>query len=1082
MWINIKDLVMRVNICKWATALCLALLAAQPANGQFVNPRNGDMYIGYQDMAFERSGLFFEREYNSKETGNSLYGLGWTTSFDESVLTVPGKAVCYYFGSGAQDLYKRDALDSSDLNFWIDRMVAIAKENDKINSGDEMKHFRDRLLNDETHRDYEWRRLLREGKVDPLKLPTGTELIYQGCMPCGTFLLGEARHFLRVTDGGYSIKHSEETMDFDGAGRLIHLGGPCYQQHLEYDEQGKLFRVSDQKGDTVLITLDRSGKIVQLMNNSGKLARYKYSPLHFLVWSDDTDDNEYSFEYDKRGNMTAVQYRGYRKTLMSYASLDSFEDIRSIVDFQGNVKNYSYRHDLKTHYDTSVTVDERDAVGKAPKTTYYQFDTKKDTTTGKEFYRDVVQSSEDTVEKVFERKTKTAVGVYKNGVYYSFVYDTRNFVTRLDRGDGFFIGIEYLPGSEKIQAISARNWRWVFAYDSLCKFAGITLSNGEYIAVPVDVQDVKGKRDECLTLDSCLQILRFTYLGQQVNDLAGLVFFPTLIASNDPDKLYSYAEAYLYKEARDRQHRMAYLANAKTLLEKFVRVAAPDDRRMVDAYEKLVYIEIHNGRYASAGQLLAVTAHRFPRDEVSLRYLPLVYLLTHETGKAMELYRTNKGHLWSSSITYRERDRMPENTLRNLYLFDLNALEDTVLEDGLLDSVRRFLYTPAEYVRSFIYKALDQDSLAKKRQLLTQAADLCRHGDSKNAESKELLFRIEYQLKGEHDWSLFSPEADEDMRVHYAHFLQDEGNYERNMALRAEYYQRALQLFDRIPKGKLVIDDLLSISILKSELGLPFDENDDPRDVLQFLTVNVQGLYEESDTVAAGHYLTAAGRALDRLFLGLDRLKERTLLDTLLNDISLLYSHQQRASPLTVAALFWQYAYVEEMISTFGPTKDTAAAKVAARVYSKAYDNFFEAGIYDRSLQAISRATAIADSLSKVMPGDTSLREEGIGYQEDRAIAFLYVRDFPRAREEAEKALLLSNGEGYGNTVVIRSYLLEGEYDKAVGYYERVRNKAIAPGTKETYKAALLRQLSTLEKAGITSEAVTRFKHFVDTP
>lgn len=96
------------------------------------------------------------------------------------------------------------------------------------------------------------------------------------------------------------------------------------------------------------------------------------------------------------------------------------------------------------------------------------------------------------------------------------------------------------------------------------------------------------------------------------------------------------------------------------------------------------------------------------------------------------------------------------------------------------------------------------------------------------------------------------------------------------------------------------------------------------------------------------------------------------------------------------------------------------------------------------------------------------------------AYTYLYNRLFVKAEEAAKKALKLEP-KGYGNTSLIRAYVLQGRLEEAKAHFGKIKDKPI-PGQSENFAEALIRQLNSMEEAGVfqaDNKYVREFRSFL---
>ena len=98
------------------------------------------------------------------------------------------------------------------------------------------------------------------------------------------------------------------------------------------------------------------------------------------------------------------------------------------------------------------------------------------------------------------------------------------------------------------------------------------------------------------------------------------------------------------------------------------------------------------------------------------------------------------------------------------------------------------------------------------------------------------------------------------------------------------------------------------------------------------------------------------------------------------------------------------------------------------------------------------------------------------------AYTMLYNKKFYEAEKMAKRGIELTGGIGWANTSLIRAYLLTDRYNEAVNHYNNI--KEVLPGeSNETFAQGLLRQLSSMERAGVfekNHKDVVKFREFLN--
>src|SRR5512140_2617341 len=107
-----------------ATLLALPLLSMAG-----VNPRNGDYFVTYEDIAQEKDGraLDLVRTYNSLAPELGWFGSGWGSPFETRLIVMPdGSAAIQENGTGENNYYRSNK--DADIQSGVARIVEVATQ------------------------------------------------------------------------------------------------------------------------------------------------------------------------------------------------------------------------------------------------------------------------------------------------------------------------------------------------------------------------------------------------------------------------------------------------------------------------------------------------------------------------------------------------------------------------------------------------------------------------------------------------------------------------------------------------------------------------------------------------------------------------------------------------------------------------------------------------------------------------------------------------------------------------------------------------------------------------------------------
>src|SRR5215469_4283558 len=319
---------------KLFAACILAIYAVLPLYAN-VSLRNGNFFVSYNDIVYP--GGFepkIERVYNSKTGFKGIFGWGWGTEFEVYLEISPeGSVVVHEYGGGAENRFI--PADAKPLNVAsaADQIVAAARQNHDMASPSATHVYRDRLISDMSFRSDEWDKYLKLGLVKPVNIPVGTRLVSNRFshevverIPMG---------FERTFDNG-------RKESFDDRGRLTRI----LDQNGNYLQFGYGVRnrvqIVDNYGRHIAIFLNNHKLVERVEGDEGVVSTYGYDEQDNLIYSKDTDNQGFRYEYAGRHNMTKISYEDGTTMGISYYPMELHENVHSVKDRDGTITNYDY--------------------------------------------------------------------------------------------------------------------------------------------------------------------------------------------------------------------------------------------------------------------------------------------------------------------------------------------------------------------------------------------------------------------------------------------------------------------------------------------------------------------------------------------------------------------------------------------------------------------------------------------------------------------------------------------------------------------------------------------------------------------
>ena len=314
---------------KVISLLVLAFLALPSTGHALVAITNGNYFTGFIDINHPTAGVGYqlkiERTYNSRSQYDGIFGYGWGTEFESFLIpAADGSVVIQESGGGEKTRFTPKAFDSGNMSKYVNELVK-ARQKKKV--GFDIAQYKKKLLGDADYRDEQGRTL---GLMP--SLPVGTKLYssQRGDKQVVTVIkkgfvrrYGDGRQNFFTTRGkvrDFGVDLRRRTLD--GVYLITVYNDPIKKVKLtfKYDtSNGQLKSISDGKSQALFFKFDAKGKVIEVKNREGKVARYKYcKSARFsvaqkcgggdLIESNDAAGNMYRFEYDNVHNLTKIVY------------------------------------------------------------------------------------------------------------------------------------------------------------------------------------------------------------------------------------------------------------------------------------------------------------------------------------------------------------------------------------------------------------------------------------------------------------------------------------------------------------------------------------------------------------------------------------------------------------------------------------------------------------------------------------------------------------------------------------------------------------------------------------------------------
>lgn len=404
--------------------LCITMLSGPALAG--VNPKNGNFYISYTDLAIDGAHkLDIVRTYNSKSAYVGWFGPGWGSKLESRLTIMPDEtAVITENGSGVDSIFhdENHPRDREKIKQGIDRIVQVATERQKL-SPDAATEMGRNLMRDE------------EARINAVRkfgiksdFPLGVELSAIGRGYCAGTLTHGAMGYKR--DNGCGT-----IQEFDSDLRLIQVSeSDGYRIEMRYDGGTRPVEIADTLGRHLYLYWTQAGQVYRIESDQGCSsqhcqATYQYDDSRNLLESLDFEGNHYWYEYDNNTNLIRVRY--VDKSSM-YITYDRNSAATSVTERTGERKLYEYREDPQdsNHLYTRIRTIHADGQEEVDDQEYRQ-------------------QYSDTGERAALAYSQT-----HNGSEVSTEVDEKGRVVRKTYGEGQFIAYTYNPENGKVASVN----------------------------------------------------------------------------------------------------------------------------------------------------------------------------------------------------------------------------------------------------------------------------------------------------------------------------------------------------------------------------------------------------------------------------------------------------------------------------------------------------------------------------------------------------------------------------------------------------------------------------------------------------
>jgi YD repeat-containing protein len=286
---------------------------------------NHNLTVGFTDATDSNGSedyMKVERVYNSTSEFSGIFGFGWGTEQETSLLTkVDGTLQYTAYGGGATTQLTPLSRKTPLAPFTI---VGAATQTRMIDSDAELRLFE----TDTAHPDVQFRQyvsFLKSGVLQPPETSVGELFTGESFGLVRVVRVEEGYQMFKLARPDCAGCPAFEGL-FDRRLRLIRAWE--HGQHGRFvvyrydDSSDRLSEMRDYRGNTYSFTYDHYDRVVLITTGSHKTSRYKYDVSGNLIWEKDTDAHVFRYSYDFNHDLTEIVYQDKPPMRMTYPKHD----------------------------------------------------------------------------------------------------------------------------------------------------------------------------------------------------------------------------------------------------------------------------------------------------------------------------------------------------------------------------------------------------------------------------------------------------------------------------------------------------------------------------------------------------------------------------------------------------------------------------------------------------------------------------------------------------------------------------------------------------------------------------------------
>jgi YD repeat-containing protein len=428
--------------------------------GAKISTDNGNFYLVISDV--NEDGHFeLLRYYNSVGYNESgMFGYGWGSTFESRITSVGGIVAVEETPGGGKSFYlpKDKGEVAGAVNMVMSAVIKEPEKHDKV--------YLDKL-----------KKSLSEDSI--LLLEFAKKYGIKSKPAAGAVFTSRERpgEYVKKTPTGYvRFRNSGDKDEYDNEGKLVRLtyaSGEAFR--FAYNTSGRLTELKDLKGRGMKFTFNENKLVTKIALNNGKTCEYRYSDRGDLLSSRDENGLVFTYEYDNYHNMTLLDQPPERRGETPPRTIVKYDIAKDKVVYakspEGLETFYEYFTDEGDYYHKTKVIKK---FNNAVDAEQYETWERPRPDGSKYVYKMKETRGKDVKTAVYTQCCGTPLMLDYNGKVSRFEYDEKGRLKKKVFPDGRILDVRYGPKGF-VDKIINNGEPYIFKYDSAGRivFAGM---------------------------------------------------------------------------------------------------------------------------------------------------------------------------------------------------------------------------------------------------------------------------------------------------------------------------------------------------------------------------------------------------------------------------------------------------------------------------------------------------------------------------------------------------------------------------------------------------------------------------------